>query len=224
MDLWHLRKINKRKIILFHLTYSSSGSQEARVSPGSSGRDPTGDRTPFYCRATHTWSDWDSVDTAIHLTRTSLGGGRKLKSTKPTQTWWERANSAQNCGLIRKLIFFPIDIIMLMTMNVTTLSLMMVTIMMLKKTSLNKNLFEDLLQFFTPDLPHPPSDSRVHKTAWAFCSGSLSGEKTSYLCIFTCSSTRVLVHAGEQKRVSLHSLLSQHPSEWVKAFALGLWF
>lgn len=39
-------------------------------------------------------------------------------------------------------------------------------------------LLEDLLHLFTPNLPYPPSDRRVRKTAWAFCAASVSSEKT----------------------------------------------
>lgn len=68
----HLGKSNKNKIILFHLTYSSSGSRVAGACLGSSGhrQDPTLDRMPWHHRVTHIhphphFSDGENVDTPI---------------------------------------------------------------------------------------------------------------------------------------------------------------
>lgn len=65
------------------------------------------DRTPFHPRATHTHthSDWDSADTATHVTCTSLGYRRKWGSPEKNHTHGENVQTPDS-GPGKELIFF----------------------------------------------------------------------------------------------------------------------
>lgn len=70
--------------MIFHTPYSSSGTQVtgALLNSSESQAEPHLDSVSFY----HTHSDCDNIDTATHLTRTSLGHGRTRKSPGKTLT------------------------------------------------------------------------------------------------------------------------------------------
>lgn len=88
--------MTKNKITLIQPADFSSGSQWLELVPANQGtRQDHLDRTPLHGRATHIHSDWDSVDTPIHLTHTALGCGRKQWYPENTTQTWEEVPTPQ---------------------------------------------------------------------------------------------------------------------------------
>ena len=100
-------------IIIFHPTYSSSGSSVVGAHPASSGhrQDSTLDRVPLHHGVIHTPTllKWGQCRQASHLYRKSLECGRNPEKTHADRG---RCANSTHSGPNWEFIFFLINVIL----------------------------------------------------------------------------------------------------------------
>lgn len=115
----YFKKNNKNKWnnSFFNLltTVQACGWQEPVLIAQGARWEPTLDRIPFHQRVnSHIHSDWDNLETIIHLTCTSLGCGRKLESPEKMHADMGRICKlhTDKCPGLESFFFLLINVIM----------------------------------------------------------------------------------------------------------------